>query len=108
MIATKEFVLRAQIDVDALNAWIEAGWLEPADCDNEWVFAEIDLARAQLIQDMTRDLGINDEGISVALVLVDQLHSMRRMLREVVEAVLALPEESQSAVVTAVRAARGS
>lgn len=108
MIATKEFVLRAQIDVDALNAWIEAGWLEPADCDNEWVFAEIDLARAQLIQDMTRDLGINDEGISVALVLVDQLHGMRRMLREVVEAVLALPKESQSAVVTAVRAARGS
>jgi chaperone modulatory protein CbpM len=36
------------------------------------------MARARLIQDLTREFGVNNEGIDVILHLVDQLHGMRR------------------------------
>ena len=41
------------------------------------------MARAQLIRDLKDDLGVNDEGVSVILNLVDQVHGLRRVLTEV-------------------------
>jgi len=36
-----------------------------------------------LIQDLTSDLGVNHEGVDVILHLMDQIHGLRRALREV-------------------------
>jgi chaperone modulatory protein CbpM len=76
-----EFALHAQINTQTLNAWLEAGWLAPQRNDDGTHYSEIDLARAHLIEDL-KDLGINDEGVPVILDLVDQLHGLRRVLRE--------------------------
>jgi hypothetical protein len=46
-------------------------------------FFEIDVARVRLIRDLREDLGVNDEGISVILDLLDQLHGLRRTLTTV-------------------------
>jgi chaperone modulatory protein CbpM len=43
------------------------------------------LARAQLIRDLREDFGINDEGISVVLHLVDQMHGLRRSMQGLLE-----------------------
>ena len=106
MIAAEEFVLRARIDEDALASWIEAGWLRPSGQLAARQFTEIDLARAEFIMQLNRDMGLNDEGISVALDLVDQIHGVRRVLRELLEAVRAQPEATQSLISSAVRDAR--
>jgi chaperone modulatory protein CbpM len=45
-------------------------------------FSETDLARAQLIQNLIDDLGVNTEGVGVALHLIDQVHDLRRALVE--------------------------
>ena len=76
----REFLLRARIDPDAIDLWVDAGWLAPRGASGEWTFSEIDLARTRLIQDLTRDLGVNDEGIPIILSLVDQLLGLRRAL----------------------------
>jgi chaperone modulatory protein CbpM len=78
---TREFVVQARIDVETLDHWLRAGWLIPRE-NGGGGFSQVDLARAQLIEDL-QDLGINDEGIPVILDLVDQLHGLRNMLREV-------------------------
>jgi chaperone modulatory protein CbpM len=44
----------------------------------------VDLARAQLIRDLRDDLGVNDEGISVILHLLDQVHGLRRSMHHLV------------------------
>lgn len=106
MIAAKDFVVRARIDEDALASWIDAGWLRPVGQENARQFGEIDLARAEFIVELDRDLGLNDEGISVALDLIDQIHGVRRVLRELLEAVRAQPEATQSTIFAAVRDAR--
>ena len=106
MIPTRDFVMRARIDHAELETWISAGWLQPDIRENAPVFAEIDLARAQLISDLSKDMGLNEEGIAVALALVDQLHGVRRMLRDLLDAVSAQPEDARSAIFSAVRSAR--
>jgi len=68
-----------------LEAWIEAGWLVPPQTEPELMFSDVDLARAQLIRDLREDFGVNDEGISVVLHLIDQMHGLRRSLQSLLE-----------------------
>jgi chaperone modulatory protein CbpM len=83
-----EFALHARINTQTLNAWLEAGWLAPQRNDDGTHYSEVDLARAHLIEDL-KDLGINDEGVPVILDLVDQLHGLRRVLRELLSTIKA-------------------
>jgi chaperone modulatory protein CbpM len=75
---THEFIDRSRLDAPTLRAWIDADWLLPATSEMKFMFSETDLARARLI----RDLGVNDDGIAIVLHLLDQLHGLRRLLRE--------------------------
>src|SRR6266478_8995845 len=81
MISVEEFLIRARLEHGSLEAWIAAGWLVPPQTEPELMFSDVDLARAQLIRDLHEDFGVNDEGISVVLHLVDQMHGLRRSMR---------------------------
>ncbi len=80
---TVDFLARAQVDRETLEIWIEEEWLVPNDTTPERAFTEADLARAQLIRDLTDDLGVNAEGVGVVLNLLDQVHGLRNVLAEV-------------------------
>lgn len=75
-----EFLMHAEIEGDALEAWLESGWLSPIEAD---VFSEADLARARLICDLQRGFGCNDEAVPIILHLLDQVHGLRQMIAEV-------------------------
>ena len=78
MIITKsEFLLRAHLDQQTLDIWLQEEWLSPEPGEQEPLFSEADLARAGLIRDLQGDLGVNREGVGVILNLVDQIHSLR-------------------------------
>lgn len=85
MISLTEFLLRARLEQGALQTWVAAGWIVPPQTEPEPMFAEVDLARAQLIRDLRDDMGVNDEGIDVILHLVDQMHGLRRGMHELIE-----------------------
>ena len=87
----REFLIYAQLDAGALDAWVAAGWLAPRREKETLQFSDVDIARAQLIHDLKR-LGVNDDGIPIILDLVDQVHGLRRMLRELLSAIQAQPE----------------
>jgi chaperone modulatory protein CbpM len=80
---TQEFVARSHLDGSTVNAWIEAEWLAPVSSQKTFLFSEADLARARLIQDLKVDFGVNDEGIAIVLHLLDQLHGLRCLLRDI-------------------------
>jgi len=84
MISRQEFLLRARLDDVTLTAWIEEEWIIPRNAA-EPEFAEVDVARAELIRDLKYDLDVNDAGIGVILDLVDQVHGLRRTLGELLE-----------------------
>jgi chaperone modulatory protein CbpM len=82
----RELAVHARIDAEALDEWVEAGWLLPRRNSTGPHYSEVDLARAHLIRDL-HDLGVNDEGIPIVLGLVDQLHGLRRVLRELLSTI---------------------
>jgi chaperone modulatory protein CbpM len=80
---TQEFIARSHLDTPTLNAWIEAEWLVPLSSGKTALFSDADLARARLIQDLKLDFDVNDEGISIVLHLLDQLHGLRCLVRDI-------------------------
>jgi chaperone modulatory protein CbpM len=82
---TGEFLLEADIGTQTLEVWIEAGWLRPQTDRSGLEFSDIDLARARLISDLRGGLGVNDEAIPIVLDLIDQIHGLRRLVRELAE-----------------------
>ena len=102
----REFLLRAPIDSATLDLWVEERWLAPQRAGEEWTFSEIDLARTRLIQDLTHDFGVSGEGIPIILGLVDQLHGLRRALREVLVVLRAQPADTRERFATELRAVR--
>jgi chaperone modulatory protein CbpM len=103
MIETRELLRRARLDRAALDAWVEVGWLLPGYDAQARSFSEIDLARACLIRDLKQDLGVNDEAVDVILDLIDQIHGLRRSLRDVLFSIQAEPYDTQQRIVAAAR-----
>ena len=107
MLGGRDVLLRARLDAASLEAWIEAGWLVPRRSGSERVFSELDLARAWLIRDLRGGMGVNEEGIAVALGLLDQVHGLRQALRRLGSALHALPEPLRQGIVAELQGAAG-
>ena len=85
ILGVTDFLGHVRINVQTLEFWIEEEWLLPGDSEGERAFSETDLARGFLIRDLTEGLGVNAEGVGVALHLVDQMYGLRRALSEVLK-----------------------
>jgi chaperone modulatory protein CbpM len=55
----------------------------PITSQKNFQYSEADLARARLIQDLRMDFGVNDEGVSIILHLLDQLYGLRCLVRDI-------------------------
>ena len=102
----REFLIRARIESDAIDLWVDEGWLAPSRATGKWTFSEIDLARTRLIQDLTGDLGVNDEGIPIILGLIDQLHGLRRALGDLLVTLRVQPTTTRERFAADLRALR--
>ena len=89
----REFLVRARLEDNVVKEWMTAGWLIPAGDEGQAEFTEVDIARAHLITDLKGGIGVNDEGVSVVLHLLDQLHGLRRTLGDILAAVHAGPDD---------------
>jgi chaperone modulatory protein CbpM len=69
------------------------------------LFSEMDVARAALIRDLKGEIGVNDEGVGIVLDLIDQVHGLRRMMRELLSSIDAQPSDMRSRIVAEVREA---
>jgi chaperone modulatory protein CbpM len=97
MIATAELMAHARLDITTVETWVEVGWLRPGQLQ-EPRFSDLDVARAQLIRELQVDLGVNDEGVAIILDLLDQVHGLRRLTRELVEVIGRQPELHRSTI----------
>ena len=76
----QEFLAHANLDEETLQIWLHEEWLIPAHDDSDEAWVEADIARAKLIQDLRHHMGVNDQGVSIVLHLLDQLHDLRRAM----------------------------
>jgi chaperone modulatory protein CbpM len=104
MMETREFIVQARLDARVLETWIAAGWLLPRQDGSRPDFSDVDLSRAQLIRDL-EGLGANDESIPIILDLIDQVHGLRRTLRDLISAIHAQPEAMRRWIIADFRSA---
>ena len=84
MIKRQDFLLLIRIDDSTLDEWLKDEFLSPYQVENDFIFSEIDVERAHLILDLQNNMGVNNPGLSIILHLIDQMHSMRRLMSDVV------------------------
>lgn len=97
-----EFCLKLKIDAPVLTVWIEQGWLVPDTTGPEPQFRDADFARGRLIIEMTRDMGVNEAGVDLVMELVDQLHSLRHTMRDLLAVLGQQDEETQRKILRSV------
>lgn len=98
----REFCEHLNIEVKVLRIWVEQRWLMPREAETGWLFEEADLARARLIQDLTGPMGVNDEGVDVAMRLLDQVHGLRGRLAALMNAIRSQEPEVQRRILSSV------
>jgi chaperone modulatory protein CbpM len=97
MIGANELVQTiAVLEADALQRWIEAGWVIATGDDDARRFDDSDVARVRLICELHYDLQIEEDSLSIVLSLLDQLYATRRSLQTLLAAVASQPEDVRS------------
>lgn len=76
-----------------LLRFVEAEFIRPMKGQEGYVFTRVDIARLELLCDLSDDLDLDDAAIDIILLLLDQLHAARKDLDNVLRAVDALPED---------------
>jgi chaperone modulatory protein CbpM len=92
MKALAELVLELNCPREDIVLWVERRWVLPLQQDGDLVFSDTDIARMQMIIELRRDMGIDDEAMPVILDLLDKLYGVRRQMRDLLTAVGELPE----------------
>ena len=91
------------LDADALQRWIEHGWVLPHRDRDNLRFDASDVARVHLICELHYELRIEEDSMSVVLSLLDQLYAARRILGVLVSAVDAQPVDVRARIAALVQ-----
>tara|TARA_R110002051_G_scaffold12372_2_gene43333 strand:+ start:4329 stop:4658 length:330 start_codon:yes stop_codon:yes gene_type:complete len=79
-----------------LVRYIEGGVVKPQKASDGFVFAQIDIARLELLCDLTDDLNLDETALDVVVSLIDQLHTVRQDLASLARAIDRLSPETQA------------
>lgn len=64
------------INREVIIHFVEEEWLRPLNVE-AFELDEEDIARIRLIRELTEDFGVNEEGLSIILQLLDQLNRIQ-------------------------------
>lgn len=100
MIEEQEVLRRVRrLTRERLEVCISEAWVKPARGSGGRLFEEVDVARVQLIVELSEDLAVNDDSVPIILSLIDQVHALKRHLGALEEAVTAQDEPVRQDIV---------
>ncbi len=86
-----------------LRVLVRRGWIRPRRRAGGPEFTDADVARLRLVCHLTEQLEVPEEDVPVILSLVDQVHGLRRALRNLGRAVDSQPEDVRARIAQAFR-----
>lgn len=92
---------RGRLTTAHVERWVARGLLRPGGSADVWTFETIDVARTQLLAELTTDLGLDDETVEMVIDLIDQAHTLRGQLDLIARAIAAQPAETREAIAAA-------
>lgn len=84
-----------------LSAFVAAEVVTPMQGEAGHVYRRIDIARLELLCELSDTLELEEDALAVVISLIDQLHATRAELDRLTRAVAAQPEDVQRAVAEA-------
>ena len=99
-------VLLPDLTREQLESYIRGGVVLPVQSGAGPLFRDLDIARLQLVVDLSEGYHLDDEALALVLSLVDQLHGLRGDMRAILDAVAREPEETRVRLKAAIREVR--
>jgi chaperone modulatory protein CbpM len=98
VIATVTRLTRSQL------VWfMESRFIRPERGDDGHVFRRVDIARLELLCDLSLELEFDETALGTVLSLIDQLHAARQDLAAMAHAIDTLPPDLRAQVLTALK-----
>lgn len=86
-----------------LVRFIEGELVKPQRDADGYVYRRIDIARLELLCDLSQDLDLDETALGIVISLIDQLHAARQDLAVLAQAMDILPPELRASVVAALK-----
>ncbi|MGV6821026.1 MAG: hypothetical protein ACWA5T_11095 [Parvularcula sp.] len=86
------------LTVSRLQAWVGEGYLRPQQSERGVFFDELDRARVELMSTLCDDFDVREDALSIFLVYLDQLYSVRRDFARLLRAVDQQPDAVRHAI----------
>lgn len=86
-----------------LVRYVERSFVRPEKAAQGYVYRRIDIARLELLCDLSDDLDLDESALSVVLSLIDQLHAARQDLSRLAQAMERLPEDHRAQLLAALK-----
>jgi len=90
-----------------LVRYIEHDLVRPQHGAGGFLFDPADIARLELLCDLSEDLEMDEAALGVVVTLIDQVHSLRRDLTTVLRAIDAQPADLRARIAQALTARDG-
>jgi chaperone modulatory protein CbpM len=85
-----------------LSRFVDAEFVRPERSAAGNVFGPIDIARLELLCDLSQDLDLDETVLGIVISLIDQLHAARQDLATVARLIDDLPHDLQSRIASAI------
>jgi chaperone modulatory protein CbpM len=82
-----------RLTCNRLVRFVEVDMVRPQRIDSGTVYRRIDIARIELLCDLSDDLDLDEAALGVVISLIDQLHAARHDLAFMTGAIDALPQD---------------
>ncbi|WP_240643586.1 hypothetical protein [Paracoccus siganidrum] len=96
----------ADLTASRLGAFVRARVVSPLATPQGPAYREADLARLQLLCDLSECYELQDDALAMVMSLIDQLNTMRGDMRALMQAVASEPDEVRHRVGSNVRRVR--
>jgi chaperone modulatory protein CbpM len=83
--------------------FIEGALIRPERDESGYVFKRIDIARLELLCDLSQDLELDETALRVVISLIDQLHAARQDLTLLTRCIDALPADTRAQITDQMR-----
>lgn len=88
-----------------LVSFIESEFVRPDRAGSGFVFRRVDIARLELLCDLSLELDLDESALGIVISLVDQLHAARQDLSTLTSAIDALPDDLRAHIIASLQKA---
>jgi len=95
----------ARLTRTQLIAFVEAEIVSPHRAETGLIFRQIDLARMELLCELSEQFDLGEDALGIVISLIDQLHGVRGELHAIAKAIEGEPQEVRQRISAALRRA---